>query len=107
MPDKPRPPGHHAKPEERIAIALGYERDSDPAPHVVATGKGYIAEQILAIAREQGIEVHENRELAEILSVLDVDTMIPVEAYAAVAEILAYVYRTNAQYKKHDKREGL
>jgi flagellar biosynthesis protein len=86
-------------PKETLAIALGYDKDVEPAPHVVATGKGYIAEQIIAIAKENGVTVHKDDELAEILSVLDVDTIIPTQAYAAVAEILAYVYRTNARYR--------
>jgi flagellar biosynthesis protein len=66
---------------------------------VTASGKGAIAEQILAIAFERGIRVRQDAELVEILSLVDVDSPIPLEAFSAVAEILAYVYQANAARK--------
>lgn len=89
--------GRHSP--EKTAIALKYERGVDPAPRVAAKGKGYLAEQIIAVAREHGIEVREDRDLAKILSALEVDSVIPMEAYVAVAEILSYVYRANHEAK--------
>lgn len=77
------------------AVAVEYERGADDAPRVTASGKGAIAEQILAIAFERGIKVREDAELVEILSLVDVDSPIPLEAFSAVAEILAHVYRAN------------
>ncbi len=77
------------------AAAIEYERGSDEAPRVTASGRGFIAEQILAIAFERGIKVREDAELVEILSMIEVDSPIPLEAFAAVAEILAYVYQAN------------
>ncbi len=77
------------------AAAIQYEKGSDQAPIVTASGRGAIAEQILAIAFERGIKVREDAELVEILSLIEVDSPIPVEAFAAVAEILAYVYQAN------------
>ena len=82
------------------AIALSYDRKEDEAPRVVATGRGAIAEQILALAFASGIRVREDADLVEVLSKIELDSVIPVEAFAAVAEILAYVYRTNALYGK-------
>ena len=79
----------------QIAIALQFEPGRDFGPRVVATGKGAVAEQILAIAFANGVKVREDADLAEILSVLEVDSIIPVEVLATVAEILAYVYRAN------------
>lgn len=81
---------------KNLAVALKYDQSNDPAPRVVASGKGEIAEQMIAIAREHGITIHRDEELVQILSVLDIDTLIPLEAYAAVAEILAYIYKKNA-----------
>ena len=78
-----------------VAVALQYEPGQDNAPRVVAGGRGTIAEQILQIAFAQGIKVREDPNLAELLSVIDVDSEIPTEAFAAVAEILIYVYRAN------------
>ena len=77
------------------AVAIEYERGVDDAPRVTASGKGEIAEQILAIAFDRGIKVRQDAELVEILSLVDVDSPIPLEAFTAVAEILAFVYQAN------------
>jgi flagellar biosynthesis protein len=82
------------------AVALQYEREEDDAPRIVASGKGAIAEQILQVAFANNIKVREDAELVEILSLLDVDSPIPLEAFAAVAEILTYVYEANASFKQ-------
>ncbi len=82
------------------AVALGYEAGVDDAPRVLATGKGAVAEQILALAFAHGVRVRKDQDLIEVLSQLDVDSVIPLEAFAAVAEILSYVYRYNAIYGK-------
>ncbi len=81
--------------DETVAVALGYEPGTDFAPKVVAGGRGAIAEQILQIAYANDIKVREDADLAQLLSTIDIDSEIPVEAFAAVAEILIYVYRAN------------
>lgn len=81
--------------EKLLAVALSYERNSEEAPKITAKGQGLIAEQIVKIAREHDIEIRQDAGLVEILSVLDVDSYIPLEAYAAVAEILSYIYQKN------------
>ena len=86
---------HAANNARQIAVALQYEPERESAPRVVATGKGAVAEQILAIAFANGVKVREDADLAEILSVLEIDSVIPVEVLATVAEILAFVYRAN------------
>ncbi len=85
--------------EEKVkkAAALKYERGRDRAPRLVAKGKGAVAEKIVEIARETGVEVLEDRELVEFLVALDVGQEIPPELYRAVAEVLAYVYRVIRQ----------
>jgi len=80
---------------DAVAVALQYDPDSEFAPKVVAGGRGAIAEQILQIAFAQGVKVREDADLAEMLSAIDIDSEIPLEAFAAVAEILTYVYRAN------------
>ncbi|MDR3438522.1 EscU/YscU/HrcU family type III secretion system export apparatus switch protein [Telmatospirillum sp.] len=89
----------HAKGTKReIAVALSYRPESgDAAPKVVATGRGELAREILDRAFEKGVKVRQDADLAELLSVVDVDSIIPLEAFMAVAEILAYVYRANQQ----------
>jgi flagellar biosynthesis protein len=86
-----------------VAVALKYDKGKEPAPRVVAKGKGTIAENIIRVAEEHGITVREDANLVEILEKLDIDTLIPLEAYAAVAEILNYVYKTNATVKNSKK----
>lgn len=81
---------HGASP---VAVALRYDRLSDDAPRVVAKGQGALAEQIIAMAREHGIEVRSDAELASLLQAVPLDAPIPLEAYVAVAEILSYIYR--------------
>lgn len=80
---------------EAVAVALRYEPDGGKAPTVVAGGRGAVAEQILEMAFQLGIKVREDADLAQILSTIDIDAEIPSEAFAAVAEILIYVYRAN------------
>ena len=86
--------------KEKLAVALQYERGNDAAPKVSAKGKGYIAQQIIDLAREHNVEIRHDTDLAVLLSKLDIDTPIPLEAYAAVAEILAYVYKANDKAKR-------
>lgn len=76
----------------REAIALAY-RQTDSAPRVVAKGKGLIAEEIIARAREHGVYVHESPELVALLTQVDLDEHIPPQLYMAVAELLAWLYR--------------
>lgn len=72
------------------AIALEYDID-DPAPRVIATGRGRLAEAMIEKAKESDIPVHENAPLANTLSKLEIGDMIPPELYEVVAEILVFV----------------
>ena len=74
------------------AIALAYE-SGDYAPKIVAKGKGLIAEQIIARAKEHKVFVHESKDLVALLMQVDLDDHIPPELYLAIAEILAWLYR--------------
>ncbi len=79
----------------QVAVALDHETGNSELPRVVASGKGEVARQILEIAFAHGVKVREDADLAEILGAIDVESEIPLEAIAAVAEILSYVYRAN------------
>lgn len=97
----PSPFGSQPKESKRAkAVAIEYDREKAPAPRITAAGEGHIAEQILAIAFANDIKVREDADLVEILSVMDVETPIPLEAYAAVGEILSYVYQANSKATK-------
>ena len=83
-------------PQPRIpksAIALRYDPNRDVAPLVVASGKDYIADQILDMARRHKVPIREDKALAGILAGLDLGSYIPPEMYRAVAEVLAWIYR--------------
>ena len=83
------------KTEDAIAVALHQVSEVGHAPKVIASGRGIIAEQILEVAFSMGIKVREDADLAQILSAVNEETEIPVEAFAAVAEILVYLYQAN------------
>ena len=80
-----------------LAVALRYDPERGDAPRVVAKGRGAIAAQIVAIARERRVAVRRDADLAALLGALQIDCPIPVAAFAAVAEILAQLYRANRQ----------
>lgn len=84
--------------QKQKAVALKHERGIGAAPRITASGQGYVAQQIMELAFQHGVKVREDADLAELLSHLDIDSPIPLEAYTAVAEILAYVYKANAHY---------
>ncbi len=80
-----------------IAIALKYDLSIAPAPIVVAMGERKIAERIKALALKAGVPVIENRPVARaLIASAKVNQAIPPALYAAIAEILAFVYRTRA-----------
>jgi flagellar biosynthesis protein len=83
-------------PRRQVAVALSDDPDNPGLPTVTASGRGAVAEQILQLAFAHGVKVRTDPDLAEVLAAVEVDTVIPVEAFVAVAEILAYVYRANA-----------
>ena len=76
----------------KTAVALAY-RETDAAPRVVAKGRGLVAEEIIARARDSGIFVHESAELVSLLMQVDLDERIPPQLYRAVAELLAWLYQ--------------
>jgi flagellar biosynthesis protein len=80
-----------------LAVALRYDPDREEAPRVVAKGRGAIAAQIVALARDHRVAIRRDRDLAALLAALQIDCPIPVAAFAAVAEILAQLYRANRQ----------
>lgn len=87
------------KRDARIAAAIKYDSEKSSAPAVTASGKGAIAEKIIALAQENGIPIKDDPALVQILSKLKVGSEIPVELYRAVAEILAFVYSLNEEQR--------
>jgi flagellar biosynthesis protein len=84
-------------PDRQAAAALHYDPLGDAPPEVVATGRGMAAEEIVRLAREFDIPIHQDAFLVEALARLDLGSVIPRELYAVVAEVLAFVYAVDAE----------
>ncbi len=75
------------------AVAIKYDAEEADAPIVVAKGADYLAQKIKETARENDVEIVENKPLARMLYAnVEVGELVPPELYKAVAEVLAYVY---------------
>lgn len=85
------------------AIALKY--DGTGAPAVTATGQGSTAEEIIQIARDNGVPLYEHPELVAILAKLDLGEEIPETLYRVIAEILAFAF--HLQGKKPEDFGGI
>ena len=88
-----------------FAVALRYEMTMN-APVVIAKGRDFLAQEIKEVARWHEIPVLENPPLAQALyRTVEVGQPIPGELYAAVAEILAFVFRAQAQARQQAKQD--
>jgi flagellar biosynthesis protein len=87
--------------QPKSAVALTYKQDD--LPRVVAKGKGAIAEKILAMAKSAEIPIHQDAQLNQALSALDLNQPIPRELFAAVAQVLVFAYNLSNP-KNSDKR---
>ncbi len=77
-----------------LAVAIKYDADVNTAPIVLAKGEEYVAQKIKEVARENNIEIVENKPLARMLyHNVDIGAEIPPELYQAVAEVLATIYK--------------
>ena len=79
----------------RTAIALHYSGRG--APRVTAKGKGVVAEEILALAREHNIPLREDAALTGLLARIELGDEIPEKLYLAVAEVIAFAYRLSGK----------
>ena len=88
------------------AVALGFDFDTMDAPKVLAKGRNILAEQIKAEARWAGVPIVENPPLARSLhKLVEPGQSIPFELYAAVAGILAYLYRRQVEERASRQRQ--
>jgi flagellar biosynthesis protein len=91
---KPRAPQ-----SRRTAVALQYNAATDSAPIITAKGHGVVAEKIIALARDNGVPLRQDPDLVQVLSQLDLRQEIPPSLYQVVAELLAFIYRLNNDYR--------
>jgi flagellar biosynthesis protein len=92
------------KPERPLrAAALRYEEGT--TPRVVAVGRGEVARRIIEEARAAGVPVRDDAGLAEALATLELDTEVPEELWAAVAEALVWAYRMDLGALRQARRD--
>jgi flagellar biosynthesis protein len=85
--------------QRKAAVALTYNEKLAAAPIVSAKGKGFIAEKIIAEAKAHQVPIQEDPTLVELLGKLNINEKIPEELYQAVAEVFAFIYRTDKEAK--------
>ena len=78
------------------AVALSY--DGRNAPKIVATGEGLIAEEIIALAKANGVYIHQDPHLSHFLQLLELGEEIPKELYLLIAELIAFVYMLDGKF---------
>ncbi|MDP7035031.1 MAG: EscU/YscU/HrcU family type III secretion system export apparatus switch protein [Planctomycetota bacterium] len=85
--------------DRQIAVALRYRQPIDRSPRVLARGHGRLAQRIIDSAQEAGIPLREDADLATVLSHIPLNAEIPPRLYRVVAEVLAWVYETNRDFR--------
>jgi flagellar biosynthesis protein len=86
--------------KHNIKHAVGLYYDKENVPIVTAKGDGYIADKIIAIARENHIPIQEDRELLKLLAKVNLNDAIPRQLYEAVAQLLVFIYYINDNNSK-------
>ena len=84
--------------KNQSAVSLKYDRRINKSPLVTAKGTGFIADKIIALAKENNIPIKEDPDLVQLLSLVDLNKEIPASLYKVVAELLSFVYKLNAEY---------
>ncbi|ABZ76041.1 FlhB domain protein [Shewanella halifaxensis HAW-EB4] len=80
----------------RQAVALSYQ--SGAAPKVSAKGEDKLAEEIIALAQQAGIHIHQDEYLCDFLQRLEIGDEIPSELYLLIAELIAFVYVLDGKF---------
>lgn len=81
------------KPDKpKSAVGLKYSQGKSEAPKVVAKGFGDLAEEIIDLARDSGVLIHEDPYLSEFLNRLELGQEIPEHLYHVIAELIAFSY---------------
>jgi len=89
---------------DKRGVALEYSGD---VPKIIAVAKGKLLEKMLLLAKKNNITIHRDHDLALVLSQLKAGEEIPEDLYKAVAEILAYCYKINSEFRKKIGGSGI
>ncbi|MDX8387031.1 MAG: EscU/YscU/HrcU family type III secretion system export apparatus switch protein [Ghiorsea sp.] len=85
--------------QQHHAIALKWKPKQEAVPKVTAKGEGDLADEILRLAKANHIPIREDKDLVQVLSLLDVGQSIPPKIHTAIAEILVFIYWANQQHR--------
>ena len=91
--------------QRKAAVALSYEPDDD-APRIIASGRGYLADKIIEVAKDSEIPIHMDGSLTNTLSKLEIGDYIPKELYEVVAEVMVFVDKMDKMKGKVYTKEG-
>lgn len=102
------------KNKQKSAVGLKYQQShqdgaaTGEAPTIIAKGFGDLAEEIIALARQNGVLVHEDPYLSDFLATLDLGQEIPDQLYHVIAELISFSYVLQGKFpdswaKMHNK----
>lgn len=89
--------------KDKTAAALGYKSDEDYAPKLLAKGRGYMADRIIAVAEENKTPVYKDERLSRQLQNLEIGEAIPENLYNVVAEVLVFISKMDTRYGREQK----
>lgn len=81
---------HENDDQEKQIVALQYDQKS--APKVIAKAHGEFAQELLDIAKDNDVMIHQDKELSQFLQRLDMGQEIPKELYLVIAELIAFAF---------------
>ncbi len=86
------------------AVALEYGQVS---PRVLSVARGELVKKMLKIADEKGITVYRDKDLTEVLAILNPGDEIPESLFSAVAAVMAYCYNVNDKFREKIMESGI
>lgn len=84
---------------DKSAVGLSY--DGQVAPKIVAKGHGALADEIIRLAKEHGVLVHEDENLNRLLQQMELGSEIPQELYLLIAELIAFSYVLQGKFPEN------
>ncbi|MCG9729292.1 EscU/YscU/HrcU family type III secretion system export apparatus switch protein [Shewanella sp. Isolate13] len=78
------------------AVAISYQQAH--APKITAKGEAALADEIIALAQESGVYIHQDEHLCDFLQRLEIGDEIPKELYLLIAELIAFVYVLDGKF---------
>jgi len=97
----------HSPHSTRRAAAISYDPDNNNAPVLAAFGEGYVADRIVAVAKETGVPIVPDPSLSSMLAKVSIGDEIPEELYEAVAKVLIFVSEVDRSYGDKLRTAGM